>query len=101
MLSLTPGCTLRVLLPRAVNGVDWAPTFKSVQSEVIVSCDGTTLGGGRSSCKVELTRLPIAAVPVSCSTAECLDPVNGAEVITKGAHTARLMSGNAALQGGQ
>ncbi|KAG2444711.1 hypothetical protein HXX76_001455 [Chlamydomonas incerta] len=63
-------------------------TFKNLNSAVNIACgadaglESTSSLDGTTGCKIELTGLPITAIPISCTTAECIDPVNGAVTVT-------------------
>ncbi|KAG2449009.1 hypothetical protein HYH02_005763 [Chlamydomonas schloesseri] len=63
-------------------------TFKNLNSAVNIACGAdaglgsTSSLDGTTGCKIELTGLPITAIPTTCKTAECIDPVNGAITVT-------------------
>eukprot|EP00198_Chlamydomonas_reinhardtii_P000244 XP_001689579.1 predicted protein [Chlamydomonas reinhardtii] len=63
-------------------------TFKNLNSAVSIACgadagmESTSSLDGTTGCKLELTGLPITAIPTSCKTAECIDPVNGVITVT-------------------
>ncbi|GIL81943.1 hypothetical protein Vretifemale_10888 [Volvox reticuliferus] len=64
----------------SASGIFSEATFRSLRTDVRLTCDDETAelaAKDSSSCSLELSGVPIAAIAVNCKASECLDPVAG------------------------